>query len=206
MRHGEVDNPNRVLYGRLPGFVLSERGHEMAHAAAQELHAQGRHISRVLASPLERAQQSAEPIAQLFKLPIETEERVIEPTNWFEGMPNHGPDAAFKNPKYWHKFWNPFRPSWGEPYRSVANRMRAAMAEHLQATDEGDLVIVSHQSPIWMAHLDIAKKPLFHDPRSRRCDLSSITSFERHGDEWVEVDYRSPAKPLLAEAVDVGAV
>jgi len=206
VRHGEVDNPDRVLYGRLPGFTLSDRGHEMALAAAHALKEEGRPIGRVIASPLERAQQSAEPISKLFQLPIETEERVIEPTNWFEGMPNHGPDAAFKNPKYWHKFWNPFRPSWGEPYRSVANRMRAAMEEHWHATDEGDLVIVSHQSPIWMAHLDIAKKPLFHDPRSRRCDLSSITSFERRGTDWVEVDYRSPAKPLLAGAVDVGAV
>lgn len=206
MRHGEVYNPDRVLYGRLPGFTLSERGEAMALAAAQALHDEGRPVTRLIASPLERAQQSAAPISTLFQLPIETEERVIEPTNWFEGMPNHGPDAAFKKPKYWRKFWNPFLPSWGEPYRSVAQRMREAMDEHWQATDEGDLVIVSHQSPIWMAHLDIANKPLFHDPRSRRCDLSSITSFERRGDQWVEVDYRSPAQPLLEGAIDVGAV
>lgn len=206
MRHGEVENPDRVLYGRLPGFVLSERGHEMADAAAKALLAQDREIARVLASPLERAQQSARPLASAFGRDLETEARVIEPTNWFEGKPNHGRDAAFKNPKYWHKFWNPFLPSWGEPYRLIADRMRASMDDLWHSTESGDIVVVSHQSPIWMAHLDIAKKPLFHDPRSRRCDLSSITSFEKHDGTWVEVDYQNPAEPLLKGAIDVGAV
>ena len=206
VRHGEVENPDRVLYGRLPGFVLSERGKEMAQAAAEAIAEQGRPVSRLYASPLERAQQSAFPIAEATGLQIGTEHRVIEPSNWFEGKVNHGKAAAFRHPKNWHKFWNPFRPSWGEPYRSVAGRMRAAMDEAWATTDSGDIVMVSHQSPIWMAHLDIAGKPLFHDPRKRRCDLSSITSFERVDGRWVEVDYRNPAAPLLKNAIDVGAV
>lgn len=207
VRHGEVYNPDRVLYGRLPGFELSERGHEMAEVAAAALAEQERPVVRLIASPLERAQQSARPIAAATGLDIDTEHRVIEPTNWFEGKVNHGKSAAFRNPKNWHMFWNPFRPSWGEPYKSVAARMRSAMDEAWETTDAGDIVMVSHQSPIWMAHLDIAGKPLFHDPRSRRCDLSSITSFERQDDgRWVEVDYRNPAAPLLKNAIDVGAV
>lgn len=206
VRHGEVYNPDRVLYGRLPGFTLSERGHEMAEAAAQALIVEDRPVAKLFASPLERAQQSAHPIAKATGLQIATEERVIEPTNWFEGKPNHGPDAAFKKPQNWHKFWNPFLPSWGESYRSVANRVREAMDEVWETTEGGDIVIVSHQSPIWMAHLDIAGKRLFHDPRKRRCDLSSITSFERRDGQWVEVAYRNPAAGLLGEAIDVGAV
>jgi broad specificity phosphatase PhoE len=206
VRHGEVENPERVLYGRLPGFVLSERGHEMADAAAQALLAQDREVAHVFASPLERAQQSAHPISQAFRRNIVTDERVIEPTNWFEGKRNHGPGAAFKNPKNWYKFWNPFLPSWGEPYRLIAKRMRESMDDLWHSTDSGDIVVVSHQSPIWMAHLDVAGKPLFHDPRSRRCDLSSITSFEKHGDTWIEVDYKNPAEPLLKGSIDVGAV
>lgn len=206
VRHGEVHNPDRVLYGRLPGFTLSDRGHEMAEAAAQTLIAEDRPVAKLIASPLERAQQSAHPIAKATGLEIVTEGRVIEPTNWFEGKPNHGPDAAFKKPQNWYKFWNPFQPSWGESYRSVANRMREAMDEVWETTEGGDIVIVSHQSPIWMAHLDITGKRLFHDPRKRRCDLSSITSFERRDGQWVEVAYRNPAAPLLGEAIDVGAV
>lgn len=178
----------------------------MADAAAQAIAADNRQVAKLIASPLERAQQSALPISEALGLDIETEERVIEPTNWFEGKPNHGPDAAFKKPKNWYKFWNPFLPSWGESYRSVANRMRAAMDDLYDNTPEGDIVVVSHQSPIWMAHLDITGKRLFHDPRKRRCDLSSITSFERQNGQWVEVDYRNPAKELLKGSIDVGAV
>lgn len=217
VRHGEVYNPDLILYGRIPGFKLSDRGHEMALAAAEEIVASGRKVHKLYASPLERAQQSAAPISKLLDLEIVTNPKIIEPANWFEGMVNNGPEAAFKKPKHWHKFWNPFLPSWGEPYRSVANRVIAAMDEAIREADEaqaagddsnaaGDIVMVSHQSPIWMAHRAIAQKPLFHNPAKRRCDLSSITSFVKRGDTWTEVNYRNPAAPLLNDAVDVGAV
>lgn len=206
VRHGEVHNPDRVLYGRIPGFVLSELGHEMARAAAEELKNSGRPVAHLYASPLERAQESAAPIAELLGLPIETEDRIIEPTNWFEGKVNHGPGAEFKKVRNWHKFWNPFRPSWGEAYRSVATRVRAAMDDAWENTAEGDIVMVSHQSPIWMAHLDIAGERLWHNPAKRRCELSSITSFERRNGVWAEVGYRTPADPLYGGSVDVGAV
>lgn len=206
VRHGEVHNPDLVLYGRIPGFRLSERGHRMAEAAALELAGSDRKVAKLYASPLERAQESAGPIASALSLDIATEDRIIEPTNFFEGMVNSGPDAAFKKPRYWHKFVNPFRPSWGEPYRQVAARVREAMDDAWESTRGGDIVMVSHQSPIWMAHLDVAGKALFHNPASRRCELSSITSFEKRGERWFEVDYRTPAAGLLDDAVDVGAV
>ena len=178
----------------------------MAEAAALELAGSDRAVGRLFASPLERAQESARPIASAFNLEVITEERIIEPTNLFEGEVNSGSDAAFRKPRYWHRFWNPFRPSWGEPYRQVASRVREAMNDAWDSTRDGDIVMVSHQSPIWMAHLDIAGKPLFHNPNSRRCELSSITSFERRGERWFEVDYRTPAQGLIDDAVDVGAV
>ena len=206
VRHGEVHNPDLVLYGRIPGFRLSERGHAMAEAAALELAGSDRKVVALYASPLERAQQSARPIASALGLEIQTEDRIIEPTNFFEGKVNSGPDAAFKKPRYWYKFVNPFRPSWGEPYRQVAARVREAMNDAWDKAQGGDIVMVAHQSPIWMAHLDIAGKPLFHNPATRRCDLSSITTFERRGNRWFEVDYRNPAKSLMGDATDVGAV
>lgn len=221
VRHGEVDNPGGVLYGRLPGYELSALGHRMAEAAANELAAAGRPVSALIASPLERAQQSAEPIARAFELSIATDERIIEPTNDFEGQIKSGRGSAMLNPRYWYRYRNPFRPSWGEPYRSITARTRAAMDAAWDgatdgaadggtaeggATDNGDIVLVSHQAVIWLAHLDVAGKALFHNPARRRCELSSITSFERHGDRWVEVDYRTPAAGLMSAAVDVGAV
>ena len=206
VRHGEVHNPERVLYGRLPGYRLSERGHRMAEAAALELAGSDRIVSRLLASPLQRAQESARPIASALSLEILTEDRIIEPTNAFEGMVSSGPDAVFKKPRYWHRYWNPFRPSWGEPYRSMAQRMREAMDEAWDSVRGGDIVMVSHQAPIWIAHLDVAGKALFHNPATRRCELSSITTFEKRGERWFEVDYRTPAADLVDGAVDVGAV
>ena len=206
VRHGEVHNPDLVLYGRIPGFRLSERGHAMAEAAALELAGSDRKVVALYASPLERAQQSARPIASALGLEIQTEERIIEPTNFFEGKVNSGPEAAFKKPRYWYKFWNPFLPSWGEPYRQVAARVREAMNDAWDAAQGGDIVMVAHQSPIWMAHLDVAGKRLFHNPATRRCDLSSITTFERRGNRWFEVDYRNPAQSLMDDATDVGAV
>lgn len=179
----------------------------MAEAAAHELAASDRAVSMVLASPLVRAQQSAAPIAEAFNLPIVTEERIIEPTNAFEGTVGR---TAFKNPKYWYRFLNPFRPSWGEPYRSIANRVRGAMDDAWDAARDaerqGDIVMVSHQAVVWAAHRDINGEPLFHNPAKRRCELSSITSFERRGGRWFEVDYRTPAAHLMQNSTDVGAV
>ncbi len=206
VRHGEVENPDGVLYGRLPNFALSERGRQMAEAAALELRAADRSVTQLITSPLLRAQQSAAPIGEALGLDIVTDERLIEPTNFFEGHVNGGGRSAFANPRYWYRLVNPFRPSWGEPYREIANRVRSAMDDAWQATREGDIVMVSHQAVVWAAHRDINGQPLFHNPARRRCALSSITSFERRSGRWHEVDYRSPAAELLADATDVGAV
>jgi broad specificity phosphatase PhoE len=101
---------------------------------------------------------------------------------------------------------NPWEPSWGEPFRSIADRMIQAMTDAADSVDSGDVVMVSHQLPIWMVHRRVAGKSLSHDPRRRRCALSSITTFERRGSRFVEVSYRDPASGLSAQATDVGAV
>lgn len=206
VRHGEVHNPDGVLYGRLPGYGLSELGHRMAAAAAASVKADGRPVTRLVTSPLQRAQESARPFSELFDLPIETDARLIEPINRFEGRTfEFGPQVILR-PRSWPWVVNPFRPSWGEPYRSIADRMRAAMDDAWAGTEDGDAVLVSHQLPIWTVANELAGNRLWHDPRKRRCSLSSITTFERRGDTFVEVGYRDPAADLLAQAIDTGAV
>lgn len=206
VRHGEVFNPRRVLYGRLPGFGLSDLGHEMARSAAADLVERRRAISALYASPLQRTQESAQPISQALELPIITDPRIIEPTNRFEGLNMRGRSSALKNPRTWPWLRNPTIPSWGEPYASIRTRMLSAMNDAYNSVESGDVVLVSHQLPIWTTHLAIAGKPLFHDPRRRRCELSSITSFERIGNRWVETGYIDPAADLAENATDVGAV
>ncbi|MGL4340066.1 MAG: histidine phosphatase family protein [Rhodoglobus sp.] len=203
VRHGEVHNPEGILYGRIPGYRLSELGQAMADAAAAAL--VGNPIAALYASPLQRAQESAMPWSRRFALTINTEERIIEPYNWFEGRKFEFP-AALRHPSAWPKLFNPWRPSWGEPYRSVESRMLDAIGDVWAAADGGEVVLVSHQMPIVMVARSVTGQRLFHDPRQRRCALSSITTLARNGDRFVEVDYREPAGELLAKSVDRGAV
>lgn len=202
VRHGEVENPSGVLYGRIPGFGLSARGHRMADAAAASL--DGRPIAAVVASPLQRTQESAAPWVQRFGVDLGIDPRLIEPANRFEGL-NLQRDLP-KNPKHWPFLLNPLWPSWGEAFFSIRSRMMAAITDHWQSVDAGELVLVSHQLPIWMVARTVARKPLPHDPRQRRCALSSITTLQRRGNRFVEVSYTEPAAELLIDAIDTGAV
>ena len=206
MRHGEVFNPQHVLYGRLPGFRLSDLGLLMAEAAAADLVDRARPVARIIASPLQRAQESAGPVAEAFGLPVDTDERIIEPTNRFEGKRMRGPGGALRDPRNWPSLINPQRPSWGEPFTSISGRMLAAIDDAFHSVDDGDVVLVSHQLPIWMVHRALAGENLAHDPRKRRCDLSSITTLAWRGNAPAEVGYASPAAALLVPANDVGAV
>ncbi|WP_395244526.1 histidine phosphatase family protein [Agromyces sp. MMS24-K17] len=206
VRHGEVFNPQGVLYGRLDGYGLSDLGRRMAQAAADDLVARDRAVSAVLASPLQRTRQSADPVEQAFGLEASVDERLIEPENRFEGKRMTGRESALRDVRNWVYLVNPWEPSWGEPFGSIATRMLQAIDDAWHAADGGDVVMVSHQLPIWMVHRRLAGRSLAHDPRRRRCALSSITTLERRGDRFVEVGYADPAAGLGAQATDVGAV
>lgn len=203
VRHGEVENPDGILYGRLPGFGLSERGHRMAELAAAAL--ADHDIRALVASPLQRAQESAAPWAARYALPIVTDERVIEPTNRFEGGRMNA-RRIVTTPGEWSWVANPLRPSWGEPFQLVKARMFAAIDAVAAGIDGGDAVIVSHQMPIVMVARSVAGRPLAHDPRRRRCTLSSITTLRRWNGRWIEAGYQEPAAGLLRDAIDTGAV
>ena len=204
VRHGEVYNPKGILYGRLPGYHLSELGQRMAAAAAGEL--TGRPITALYASPLQRAQESAAPWSAKFGLDIVTDERLIEPTNRFEGEKFEFGPAVLTKPRVWRWVINPWKPSWGEPYVSVIERMIAAIGDAWDAAEGGEVVMVSHQMPIVMVQRFVAGAKPFHDPRHRRCHLSSITTLRKEGDRFVEVGYQDPAAELLAGSIDTGAV
>lgn len=193
VRHGHVHNPTKVLYGRLPEFRLSETGIAMAQAAADYLVAEHVPVRRVIASPLQRAQETAGPIAAAFGLPIDTEERIIEAGNVYEGSPLQSGPKDFVHPRNWWRLRNPWRPSWGEPYTEQAARMWAAIRDAAAATPDGDTVMVSHQLPIWVARIAFTKGAYLHDPRKRQCALGSITSFVFEDGEPVAMTYASPS-------------
>jgi len=199
MRHGEVENPDGVLYGRLPEYFLSDLGHEMAAAAADWL--SKNEIVHMVASPLERAQQTAEPLSKMLEVEVHTDERVIEADNLFEGRTFGVGDGALKDPRNWWKLRNPLRPSWGEPYKEIAARMQAAVDDAREAARGHEAVIVSHQLPVWIARRAYEEKSFVHDPRKRQCALASLTSLTFDGDDFVGFTYSEPAGHLIPEAL-----
>jgi len=198
MRHGEVHNPTGVLYGRLPDFHLSDRGREMAELVGA--HLSDHDVTVVVASPLDRAQETATPIASAHDLAITTDKRVIEADNYFEGKTFGVGDGSLRYPKHWPKLINPFKPSWGEPYREIAERMLEAVADARRLARGHEAVIVSHQLPVWTARSQLEGRHLWHDPRARQCSLASLTSLTFLGDELDSISYSEPAASLLPGA------
>jgi broad specificity phosphatase PhoE len=199
VRHGEVFNPEKVLYGRIPGYHLSELGTKMAERVAESL--AGRDVTAVIASPLERALQTAAPIAAAFDLEIDTDPRLIEAANHFEGLTFGVGDGSLRQPRHWPYLWNPFRPSWGEPYRDLAHRMLAAAAAARKQAAGHEAVCVSHQLPIWIMRLRVEDRRLWHDPRRRQCSLASITTIRYEGEKIRSISYTEPAADLVPSKI-----
>jgi broad specificity phosphatase PhoE len=195
MRHGEVHNPDGVLYGRMPDFHLSELGRKMAERGAEFF--ADRDVVAVIASPLDRAQETAAPIAARRGLEVRTDGRLIEAANVFEGKRFSVGDGVLRRPNVWPKLYNPFQPSWGEPYSEQVARMRLAMEAARDLAVGHEAVCISHQLPIWVSRLAAEHRRLWHDPRKRQCTLASVTSFIYVGSQLVGIEYQEPAKDLL---------
>ena len=193
LRHGEVDNPQHVMYGRLPGYHLSPAGRRMAERAAKALI--DRDVTYLVSSPLERAQETAAPLAAALGLEVHLDDRLLEAGNSFQGEPFGPGDRAWAHPTAWPRLRNPFRPSWGESYSHIAARMLAAVWAARDRAEGHEAVCVSHQLPIWTLRRLVERKPLSHVPTYRQCGLASLTSITFAGDTVLRVTYSEPAGP-----------
>ena len=203
VRHGEVHNPTKVLYGRLPGFRLSDRGVEQAVVTAKYL--AGRDVTVLLSSPLERARQTAEPFAEVFGLEAGIDPRLIESANQFEGGVVEPGPGILRHPAHWSKLRNPFKPSWGEPYEEVAARVLAAVADAREQARGHEAVLVSHQLPVFVTRRKAEGRQLWHRPDRRQCALASVTSLVYEGDDLAYVRYCEPNGPGNTKQGSVGA-
>ena len=195
IRHGEVHNPEGVLYGRRDGYHLSDLGRQMADRIGKALG--DRDIVHLRSSPLERAQETAAPLAKALGLTPVIDPRVIESANVFEGKRfGHG-ENALRKPSTWIHLRNPLKPSWGEPYKDVVSRMLAAVYDARDAARGHEAAIVSHQLPIWITRLSLEKRSFLHDPRKRQCTLCSVTSLQFTGDRLATITYSEPAGDLI---------
>ena len=197
-RHGEVENPQKILYGRQPGWRLSNRGQQMAETLGEW--SKSINLGALHVSPLQRAQETAAPIARAHGIEITTDERLIEAANVFEGKSFELGSGVLKHPSSWRHLYNPWKPSWGEPYEEQINRMLAAIFAARKAANGKDAIVVSHQLPIWILRSAIEGRSLLHDPRKRICTLASVTSVH-FDDEGVisGLSYSEPAGHLLPE-------
>lgn len=191
VRHGEVYNPGGVLYGRLPGFHLSEKGNRQAQAVADAL--ADRDVVAVISSPLQRAQETAAPIAARHDISVDTDPDLIESTNILQGRGISPGDGAWRDPRVWWHLRNPFTPSWGEPYAQIAARMATAVDKARARAAGHEAVCVSHQLPIWTLRLSLTGRRLWHWPTRRQCAIASVTSLVYDGDRLVDLEYSEPA-------------
>jgi broad specificity phosphatase PhoE len=199
VRHGHVENPRRVLYGRLPGFNLSAVGRAQAELLARYFAPLP--VAAVWSSPLERAQQTAAAIAEAHGLVVETDVRLIEATNLFEGAAGNIAWYVLRHPALWLKLRDPRGPSWGERNVDLAARIQEAVTAAREAAAGRHAVLVSHQAPIYVARLAYERRSLTHWPARRECALGSVTSLSFNGDTLTGVRYSEPAAaPLRAVA------
>ncbi len=200
LRHGQVENPGRVLYGRLPGYHLSPLGLQMAEAAAEYL--KDVPLTHLRCSPLERARETMAPVAATRpQLDVVIDDRLVEAENLFAGKVFGEKSWELLKPRNWWLLRNPFRPSWGEPYTSIVDRMSAAVLDAAGAAGPGgQALVVSHQLPIWMMRSHAEGRRLLHDPRRRECTLASVTSIRLVDGRITGIDYAEPAAHLLPAA------
>lgn len=203
LRHGEVHNPDKVLYGRLPDFRLSDAGTAMAVAAADVLHV--RDVVHLVSSPLERAQQTARPLADLLGLEVRLDDRLIEAGNHFQGRPLGNGVRGFLQRGDARLLRNPFTPSWGEPYEQIAARVLAAVGDARDVARGREAVLVSHQLPIYITRRAAEGRRLWHRPDRRQCSLASLTTLVFAGDVLTSVRYSEPAGDARGQSAPPGA-
>lgn len=192
VRHGHVENPQRVVYGRLPGWRLSEVGRWQAAAVAE--HLRGRPIVHVHSSPLERAVETAEAIAAACGAPSSIDAALIESAlgaHW-EGLP--WAEVKGGRREEWEAYLH--RPHEidfaGETFEALGERM-AATLQAIAARHAGrEAAVISHGDPIKAAICRLTGIPIarMHD---LRVPTGSLVVIAIEGGEARVVEQWAPA-------------
>ena len=190
VRHGEVENPKGVIYGRMPGYHLSERGRKQAEAAADRL--ADADLGVLWASPLERAQETAQAIGSRHPgIEIVTDERIIESGTTVEGV-GRTAMAFLRSPRHWWHFRNPWGPSWGESFNDIRARMMAAIEDAVEQADGKEVAVVSHQTPVLVARLALARRRVPPWMSFTPCGTGSVTTLVLQDGRVLKASYFAP--------------
>jgi broad specificity phosphatase PhoE len=189
VRHGEVENPSGVIYGRLPGYNLSERGRRQAEQAAK--HLRDADIGALWSSPLERAQETAQAVAEPHNMEVVTDHRLIESDSTFEGV-SRTLWAFMTSPRHWWRLRNPWGPSWGESFLEIRERMIDAISAALDEARGREIVLVSHQTPVLVARLALSRRNVPPWLGRVPCQTGSVTTMVLKEGSVVEANYFVP--------------
>lgn len=199
--------PGTCCTERLPGFHLSDVGVRMAQATAHYIAVspQLNTVSAVYSSPLERTRETAGEILESLNsvrglrgeepLELQTDERLIEARNEFRGKRiGFGEGALWKNGN-WKLVRNLWKPSWGESYQSIAHRMQDFALEKVAEYPGKQIVVVSHESPIWSYRHMLETGHPEHNMLLRHTALASITSitYDCNTGKIMSITYADPA-------------
>ncbi|MBN2655630.1 MAG: histidine phosphatase family protein [Spirochaetales bacterium] len=143
IRHGESEaNRKRILASRLP-YPLTEEGKKDARLIAEELE-RSTAVDRIISSPLVRARETAEQFAAVFKLPVETDERIAEQElGIYSGMSYDEVKGEKEYEADPLKRWDWVPRGGGESYAAIAERLLSFFRD-LEDDREETLLIVTH--------------------------------------------------------------
>jgi broad specificity phosphatase PhoE len=178
VRHGKTENIGGLVYGRLPEYHLTELGHKQAQQTAERLndHIAHNEVVELVSSPLERVVETAEHIQAELNLKLQVDDRAIEWASALQAEPFGPGRGRWLSPRGWWLMRNPLRPSWGEPYQEIAERMHGLVIDQVSQVPVS--IIVSHELTIGVYRRFIEGRPLWHDPSRRGVDLCSVTTIE----------------------------
>ena len=164
VRHGQTPTTGKLLPGRAPGLHLAEAGQQQARTAGERIAALSR-VDAIYASPLERARETAAPIAAARNLKVQIDKGLLECD--FGQWTGAELKNLMKLPEWQTVQRSPstFRFPGGESFTEMQTRIVSAL-DRIRAKHEGGVVVcVSHADPIKAAvahamgtHLDLFQR------------------------------------------------
>jgi broad specificity phosphatase PhoE len=205
VRHAEVDNPDHLVTGSMPGFDLSPQGLEQARRVGRYLGP--RAVVAIWSSPQQRSLRTAEEIAARSTVPVRVHPDLTdwELTERWKGHPWNAISSRFPGELEAY-LEHPSRLDFvqeqlGEVAERVASVARRLDEEH----PHGDVVIVSHQDPIQAARLHLTGEGLESLHHERPANGAVITL--RPGQTWREETSWEPGdSPRFGEKSDLRVV
>ena len=195
MRHADVENPQGVIYGHLPGFRLSELGRAQAAAVGRSLRDRG--IRRIVHSPLDRARETAEIVNAQLPSPAplipESELREAEFGRYLQGVKRW--QIPVRRPRFFVHKLRRGALAGDESIETLGRRVLDVV--HRVAREHPDEVslLVSHADPLQATWILLDKRPqtereMYH----RQVEKAAILDLEMQGDRVVSTRYIPPPK------------